>query len=228
MKFKVCDFLVLFLTHGRLLGHRCLPNDIILMDLAKSSVFNEELRHKSQGSSSHSEVFLTESRGRNQSEGSSNRGASRGKSQGGSNRLSYIECHHCGDKGHIKRYFRKLKRENKKKNYNNDKKEGNNNEDIVIIHDFFDVCDGCVDNVNLSCDEMDWVVDSGASTHATSRLQRKLIHSLNVVFMEDYSIDDIDKVEKENPTFEDEEMVNTNSTTISHSPIIFIDALIEN
>ncbi|GAA0139832.1 hypothetical protein LIER_01302 [Lithospermum erythrorhizon] len=24
-------------------------------------------------------------------------------------------------------------------------------------------------NVNLSCDEMDWVVDSGGSTHATSR-----------------------------------------------------------
>ncbi|GAA0163449.1 hypothetical protein LIER_43643 [Lithospermum erythrorhizon] len=89
-------------------------------------------------------VLVTESRGRNQSTGSSNRGASCGKSQGGSNRLSNIECHHCGEKGHIKRYFRMLKRENKKKNYNNDKKE---------------------ESVLLSCDEMDWVVDSGAFTH---------------------------------------------------------------
>jgi hypothetical protein len=63
-----------------------------------------------------------------------------------------------------------LKRENKKKGYNNNNNnEGNNNEDIVIVDDFFIVCDGCVENVNISCDEMDWVVDSGAFTHATSR-----------------------------------------------------------
>ncbi|WJX48823.1 hypothetical protein P8452_35337 [Trifolium repens] len=145
------------------------PNGIISMDLAKSSVLNEELRRKSQGSSSHSEVLVTESRGRQQSRGPSNRGTSRGKSQGGSNRFSNVECHYCKEKGHIKRFCRKLKRENKKKGYNNDNKEGNNNEDVAIVDDFFIVCDGVVENVNLSCDDMDWVVDSGASTHATSR-----------------------------------------------------------
>ncbi|WJX13388.1 hypothetical protein P8452_03779 [Trifolium repens] len=145
------------------------PNGIISIDLAKSSVLNEELRRKSQGSSSHSEVLVTESRGRQQSRGPSNRGTSRGKSQGGFNRFANIECHHCKEKGHIKRFCRKLKRENKKKGYNNDNKEGNNNEDVAIVDDFFIVCDGVVENVNLSCDEMDWVVDSGASTHATSR-----------------------------------------------------------
>ena len=71
--------------------------------------------------------------------------------------------------GTHKRFCRKLKRENKKKGYNNDNKEGNNNEDVAIVDDFFIVCDGVVENVNLSCDDMDWVVDSGASTHATSR-----------------------------------------------------------
>ena len=113
-------------------------------------------------------MLVTESRGRSQNRGSSSRGTSRGKSQGASNRFSNVECHHCGEKGHIKKYCRKLKRENKKKNCN-DKREGNNNEDISIVDDFFVVCDGCVENINLSCDEMDWVVDSGASTHATSR-----------------------------------------------------------
>lgn len=62
-----------------------------------------------------------------------------------------------------------LKRENKKKSYNNNKKEGNNSKYVIIVDDFFVVCDSCVENVNLSCDEMDWVVDSDASTHATSR-----------------------------------------------------------
>ncbi|GAA0152797.1 hypothetical protein LIER_37563 [Lithospermum erythrorhizon] len=59
-------------------------------------------------------------------------------------------------------------------------------------------------------------------------VQRKLIRSRNVVFMEDCTIEDIDKVEKEDPTFEDEEMVDTGSTTIAPTPIIFNDAPIEN
>ena len=74
------------------------PNGIISMDLAKSSMLNKVLRCKSQGSSSYSEVLVTESRGRHQNRGSSNRGTSRGKSQGDSNRFSNIECHHCGVK----------------------------------------------------------------------------------------------------------------------------------
>ena len=127
-------------------------NGIISMDLAKSCVLNEGLRRKSQGSSLNFEVLVTESRGRHQSIGSSNHGTSRGKSQGGSNRFSHIECHHCGEKGHIKSYCQKLKRENKKKSYTNDKKEGNNNEDVAIVDDFFVVCDSCVENINLSCD----------------------------------------------------------------------------
>lgn len=100
-------------------------------------------------------MLVTESRGRHQNRGSSNRGISRGKSQGDSNRFYNIECHHYGEKGHIKRYFHNLKMENKNKNYNNDKKEGNNNEVVVIVDDFFVICDSCVENVNLSCDEMD-------------------------------------------------------------------------
>lgn len=62
-----------------------------------------------------------------------------------------------------------MKRENKKKSCTNDNKKGNNNEYVVIVDDFFVFCDICVENVNLSCGEMDWVVDSGAFTHTTSK-----------------------------------------------------------
>lgn len=146
------------------------PNGIISMDLAKSSVLNEEMRRKSQVSSSQSEVLVTESRGRSQSRGPGNRGTSRGAS----NKWANVECHHCGLKGHIKKYCRKLKKENKNKyknnnNNNNDKREGNNNDNVAIVDDFLVVCDSVDENVNLSCDEVDWVVDSGASTHATSQ-----------------------------------------------------------
>lgn len=132
-------------------------NGIISTDLAKSSALNEELRRNSQGSFSHSEVWVTD------------RGTSRGKSQGGFNRFSNIECHHYREIGHIKRHSRKLKRENKKTSCNKYTKECNNKGYVATVDDFFIVCDCCVDNVNLSYDDMDLVVDSGAYTHATSR-----------------------------------------------------------
>jgi len=59
-------------------------------------------------------------------------------------------------------------------------------------------------------------------------VQRKLIRSRDVVFMEDYTIEDIDKVENKDSIFEDEEMVDTDSTTIAHIPITFEDVPIEN
>lgn len=122
-------------------------NGIISMDLAKTSVLNEELMRKSQCYFSHSKVVVTKSRWRHQSKCSSNRRTSRGELQGDSNRFTNIECDHCREKGHIKRYCWKLKRENKKKNYNNDQKEGNNNKDVSIVDYFSVVFDPCVENV---------------------------------------------------------------------------------
>ncbi|KAK0592567.1 hypothetical protein LWI29_021383 [Acer saccharum] len=40
------------------------PNGVITMDLAKGNLLNEEMRIKKQGSTSHSEVLITERRGR--------------------------------------------------------------------------------------------------------------------------------------------------------------------
>ncbi|KAF8380019.1 hypothetical protein HHK36_027488 [Tetracentron sinense] len=90
---------------------------VINMDLAKSSVLNEEMRRKSQGSSSQSEVLVTEKRGRSKSRGPKNKDKGRSKS----NKFANVECYHCGMKGHIKKYCRKLKREYKDKG--NEKKD---------------------------------------------------------------------------------------------------------
>lgn len=53
------------------------------------------------------------------------------------------------------------------------------------------------------------------------------MRSRDIVFMEDYTIEDIDKVENKDPTFEDE-MVDKDSITISPTPITFKDIPIEN
>lgn len=56
------------------------PDGIISMSAAKNSVLNEDMRCKNQGSSSHSEVLVTESRARSQSQGPSKHGTFRGAS----------------------------------------------------------------------------------------------------------------------------------------------------
>ncbi|RDX80965.1 hypothetical protein CR513_38416, partial [Mucuna pruriens] len=40
------------------------PNDVVSLQMVKGSVLNEEMRRKTQGSSSQSEVLVTENRGR--------------------------------------------------------------------------------------------------------------------------------------------------------------------
>ena len=138
---------------------------VINMDLAKTSVLNEEMRRKSQGSSSQSEVLVTERRGRSKSRGPKNRD----KSKSRKNRFSNVECYHCSLKGHIKKFCRQLKRENKEKfkeKNDDDSKDGDRvtttaSEDFLIVYDD--------DVINIACHETSWVIDSGASIHATYR-----------------------------------------------------------
>ncbi|CAH1425256.1 unnamed protein product [Lactuca virosa] len=147
------------------------PDGIITMELAKGGVLNEEMRRKSQGSSSHSDVLVTESRGRSQSRGPNNKGKHRSKSKG---KFVDYECNHCGRKGHTIRFCRQLKRENKKANYNNQKNNhkkddgGNDTAEVnTATEEFFICCD--YDMVNLAHDDSSWVVDSGATCHVTSQ-----------------------------------------------------------
>ncbi|CAH1430673.1 unnamed protein product [Lactuca virosa] len=147
------------------------PDGIITMELAKGGVLNEEIRRKSQGSSSHSDVLVTESRGRSQSRGLNNKGKHRSKSKG---KFVDYECNHCGRKGYTIRFCRQLKRENKKANYNNQKNNhkkddgGNDTAEVnTTTEKFFICCD--YDMVNLAHDDSSWVVNSGATCHVTSQ-----------------------------------------------------------
>ncbi|KAH7557638.1 hypothetical protein JRO89_XS11G0195000 [Xanthoceras sorbifolium] len=83
------------------------PNGAVNRELVKSGILNEEMRRRSQTSSSSSQpdVSVTDSRGRSQSTEQRPRGKSRGKSN------KYVEYHHCKNKGHIKKFYRKFNSE---------------------------------------------------------------------------------------------------------------------
>lgn len=86
------------------------PKGSMTMEFFESSILSEEMRRKSQGSSAQAKVLVTEKRGRNKSKGPK----PRNKEMGKSNKYTNIECHYCELKGYIKKYCRKLKRDNKK------------------------------------------------------------------------------------------------------------------
>lgn len=116
------------------------PGGKVTMEYAKSGVLNEEVRRKSQGTSSHSDVLYTEDRGRDKTRDSKSRGKCRSKSRF---RNPNIICHHCGKKGHIRRFCKQLKQDLKE-----GKKEENNGNNVVAVvrDDLLFACDKDVIN----------------------------------------------------------------------------------
>ena len=112
----------------------------VTMEYAKSGVFNEEVRRKSQDTSSHSDVLYTEDRGRHKTRDPRSRGKSRSKSKF---KNPNIICYHCGKKGHIKRFCKQLKQDLKE-----GMKEENNENNIVVVvqDDLLFACDKDVTN----------------------------------------------------------------------------------
>ena len=85
------------------------PDGTMNMDLVKSCVLNEEMRRKSHGSSSQSDVLVIKKRGRSKSRGPKNKDKSKSKN----NKFTNVECHYGHLKGHIRKYCRQLKRDMK-------------------------------------------------------------------------------------------------------------------
>ena len=122
------------------------------MEYAKSGVLNEEVRSKSQDTSSLSDVLYTEDRGRHKTRDPRSRGKSRSKSKF---KNPNIICYHCGKKGHIKRFCKQLKQ---------DLKEGKNEENNVVVvvqDDLLFACDK--DVINFVSQDTSLIVDSGAT-----------------------------------------------------------------
>lgn len=141
------------------------PAGAMSLGYARDGILNEEVRRRTPGvNSSQSEVFVTEDRGRSQNKTHGYRGKSRSKSR---SRFKDMECHYCGKKGHIKKHCFKLKKDRKNGN-NSDVKNDNNSDrvaaatpgDLVVVHE---------DMINFSSHDTDWVVDTGASLHVTSK-----------------------------------------------------------
>ncbi|GKE22841.1 putative RNA-directed DNA polymerase, partial [Tanacetum coccineum] len=153
------------------LSNSALDGDIT-MELAKGSIMNEEMRRKSQGSSSQSDVLVIERRRISQSKGPSNKGNHRSSSSKG--KFVNVECYHCHKKGHTMKFCRQLKKENKKKNYNNQKNkhkkddDGDDNTKVNTTTDEFFVCYD-YDMFNLANDDSSWILNSSATCYVATR-----------------------------------------------------------
>ena len=88
------------------------PNGIVPLQMEKTSALNEEMRRKTQDTSTHSEVLVIEKKGRSQKELKGGRDKSMSKSR---SRYKNIECHYCHKIGHIQRNCFLWKKESKDK-----------------------------------------------------------------------------------------------------------------
>ena len=139
---------------------------IVPLQMAKTSALNKETRRKAQGTSTHSEVLVTEKRGRSQKELKGGRDKRRSKSR---SQYKNIECHYCHKIGHIQRNCFLWKKESKDKRVKQKEKDHDDrdcvttatNDDFIILHD--------PNSLNLVSDESMWIIDSGATLHVTAK-----------------------------------------------------------
>ena len=118
-------------------------------------VLNEEIRRKESGESSSSSILQTESRGRSSTKGNG-RGKSKDRRSKSKNRQSKknIECWNCGKSGHYKNQCKSARKNQEAKDEAS--VASTSGEDDVLI-------------CSLESKEESWVLDSGASFHATSQ-----------------------------------------------------------
>ena len=138
------------------------PDGAMSLDYAKTGIMNEEMRRKTQGSSSsQNELLVAEHRGRQKNRGG-DKGRQRSKSK---SRYKNVECHYCHKKGHIQKNCFKWKNDQKNggagKAEDADRVATTTKDDLVVVFD--------ENVVNTISSDVSWVADTGAAVHVTSR-----------------------------------------------------------
>ncbi|BBG97541.1 disease resistance family protein / LRR family protein [Prunus dulcis] len=138
----------------------------LTFDDVRDLVLSEEIRRRESGESSTSSVLHTESRGRNSTRGngrgrSNYRGRSkdrRSKSRNPNNSHSSktVECWNCGKIGHYKNQCKSASKDHEAKAEANVTSTSGGDDALIC---------------SLESNEESWVLDSGASFHATSQKQ---------------------------------------------------------
>ncbi|KAG8362913.1 hypothetical protein BUALT_BualtUnG0024400 [Buddleja alternifolia] len=140
------------------------PNGDLTLQVVKNCLLNEESRRKEQAFSTEQNALVTENfdrRGRNKNRGPQHQ---REKSRGKSKFKGDFKCHYCGGPNHYERDCRKKKRDQKNGN-NENKKDDKDTTAVATDGDVVIICDDAC--VSSSCQETDWIIDSGASYHIT-------------------------------------------------------------
>ncbi|KAG6437371.1 hypothetical protein SASPL_102286 [Salvia splendens] len=137
------------------------PGGALTLQMVKDFLLNEESRRREQDHSSETKAMVAENsdRGRSKNRNSQN---TRDKSRGKSKHKKDFKYHYCGGPNHYERDCRKKKRDQTKGNNENAEKDTTavaTDGDVVVVCD-----DACVSS---SCQQTDWIVDSGASYHIT-------------------------------------------------------------
>ena len=121
-------------------------------------ILNEEIRRRESGESSTSSVLHTESRGRNSirgnGRGKSKDRRSKSRSHHSSHKSKPIECWNCGKSGHYKNQCRSARKNQEAKDEANVASTSGGDDALIC---------------SLESKEESWVLDSGASFHATSQ-----------------------------------------------------------
>ncbi|KAA8515033.1 hypothetical protein F0562_018180 [Nyssa sinensis] len=141
------------------------PDGKLSMGQVSSSLFNEETRRKLAGTDN-AQALVSENRGRSKNRGHKGHGKSKGRSLSRGKSAEKGKCYHCGKEGDLKRNCYAWKREQKEENNNQKKNEEKNTtatfegDEVVVL--------SCGEEECLHVgNEIEWVVDTGASYHAT-------------------------------------------------------------
>ncbi|RDX95980.1 hypothetical protein CR513_21418, partial [Mucuna pruriens] len=177
------------------------PNGVISLQMVKDSVLNEEMRRKAQGSSSQSELLVTKNRGRSKKK---EREKSKSKSK---SRYKNVECHYCHKQDIYKSIVSCRKKENKDKK----RQQGIRHEKTPKTPQL----NGLAERMNKTLIERAFVhvlKDERSKLDMKTRqcifigyghdeygykmydpVEKKLVRSRDAQFMEDETIEDIDK-----------------------------------